>query len=96
MSVAVKDEWTPPIIVNRGVLQGDPASPLLFNLCVNTFLTYLDKPELQQLGFSWGSLQHRTRRMWLQYADDAIIITPDIRAAQQLLLAFERGSNSAK
>ena len=33
VSIATKDFWTHKIPVNRGVLQGDSLSPLLFNLC---------------------------------------------------------------
>ena len=89
ISVAVGDTWSDAIKVKRGVLQGDPASPLLFNICINTFLLTINKPELSQLGFSWGLPKKRMRRSWLQYADDAIVIAPDIKAAQQLISLFE-------
>ena len=37
-SILTKEFRTPFISVGRGVLQGDCLSPLLFNLCFNTFL----------------------------------------------------------
>src|SRR6218665_3050943 len=36
--VAVNKGWTSQLKVKRGVLQGDPLSPLLFNLCFNTLM----------------------------------------------------------
>ena len=38
VSIASNDFVTMPIPVERGVLQGDSLSPLLFNLCVNTLI----------------------------------------------------------
>ena len=43
---------TPAIPVRRGVLQGDSLSPLLFNLCFNTFIQYIKSDKYKQLGFS--------------------------------------------
>ena len=43
---------TPAIPVRRGVLQGDCLSPLLFNLCFNTFIQYIKAEKYKQLGFS--------------------------------------------
>ena len=36
--VASNDDWTKQIAVKKGVLQGDPCSPLLFNLCFNLLM----------------------------------------------------------
>ena len=59
--------------LKKGVLQGDPASPLLFNLCFNPLMKLLDTPHYKNLGYVWGNgpLQ---RCNWMQYADDAAII----------------------
>ena len=46
VKIAVNDEWTDEILVERGVLQGDPCSPLLFNICFSTLMLTLSKPEL--------------------------------------------------
>ena len=51
---------TNPIAVNRGVLQGDSLSPLLFNLIVN-------------LGYSHHGALHP--KHWFQLADYTVIIT---------------------
>ena len=48
---------TPAISVKRGVLQGDCLSPLLFNMCFNTFIQYIKAEEFKQLGFSPHSQQ---------------------------------------
>ena len=41
------------IKVGRGVLQGDCLSPLLFNLMMHTFITYVSRTEYKQLGFRY-------------------------------------------
>ena len=89
ITVAVNNIWTNPIRVERGVLQGDPSSPLLFNLCMNTFIKTIEQPKMQSLGFSWGPASHRFLRSWLQYADDAAVLAPDMKCMQQLLNLFE-------
>jgi len=36
ITVGVSTEWTKLIKIDRGVLQGNPNSPVLFNMCFNT------------------------------------------------------------
>ena len=88
VTVAVGNEWTNPIKIERGVLQGDPSSPLLFNLCINTLMRTLDQPIYRQLGYSWGPTGGRKQRAWMQFADDCAIIALDSRNAQGLLNVF--------
>ena len=38
LSITMKSFFTNPIKVDRGALQGDCLSPLLFNLCINTLV----------------------------------------------------------
>ena len=60
--VSMDQKTTDPIRVERGVLQGDPSSPLLFNLCFNTLMLTLDQPMYRKLGFSWGAKHGRQQR----------------------------------
>ena len=54
ISVSVGKELTPLISVRRGVLQGDPISPLLFNVCFNLLIKTITQPKFAQLGYIWG------------------------------------------
>ena len=42
---------TPFITVGRGVLQGDCLSPLIFNMCINTFVQHIKTDKYRQFGF---------------------------------------------
>ena len=80
------------IHVERGVLQGDPCSPLLFNLCSNTLMLTLNQPIYRKLGFSWGTRLNRQERAWLQFTDDAAIVASDDACTQGL---FNPGNGPA-
>ena len=76
--------------MEREVLQSDPSSPLLFNLCFNTLMLTLDQPIYnRKLGFSWGAKHSRQQRSWLQFADDAALVAADNASAQGLLNVFQ-------
>ena len=87
--VSVNKRVTKPIIVERGVLQGDPCSPLLFNMCFNTLMQMLGQPTYRKLGFSYDSKNRHQQRAWLQFVDDAVIVASDNANAQGLLNAFK-------
>lgn len=88
ISVACNNTITVPIHVQRGVLQGDPSSPLLFNICFNSLIKVLDSPNFKKLGFIWGNKASQSTN-WLQYADDAALIARDQKAAQGLANLFD-------
>ena len=77
-----------PIHVQRGVLQGDPSSPLFLNICFNSLVKILDSPNYKKLGFIWGNKASQTTN-WLQYADDAALVASDQKAAQGLASLFD-------
>ena len=50
-SIITEQFNTPFITVNRGVLQGDCLSPLLFNMAFNTFIQHIKSEKYSQFGF---------------------------------------------
>ena len=76
---------TPFIPVGRGVLQGDCLSPLLFNLCLNTFIQRTNSDKYRQFGFSHKLLNPIH---WFQFADDAAVITSPESENQHVLNRF--------
>jgi hypothetical protein len=88
ISISVNNCVTAPITVQRGVLQGDPSSPLLFNICFNSLMKILDSDNYKKMGFIWGKKSSQTTN-WLQYADDAALISKDQKGAQGLANLFD-------
>jgi hypothetical protein len=84
-SIITSNFNTPFIQVGRGVLQGDCLSPLLFNLCFNTFIQHIKSEKYQQFGFSYKLLNPIH---WFQFADDAAVITGQESENQYLLNRF--------
>ena len=73
VSILTKNYLTSPIKVERGVLQGDSLSPLLFNLCVNMLIECIKSEKIKCLGYVYDvSL---SPRHWFQFADDTAIVT---------------------
>ena len=81
--------------VNKGVLQGDPSSPLFFNICFNSLMKVLESPNYKKMGYIWGNRDSQICN-WLQYADDAAIVARDQKSAQGLACFFEAWCNWAK
>ena len=71
-AIITSDFSTSFIQVGRGVLQGDCLSPLLFNMCFNTFIQHIKTDKYRQFGFMTKFLNPIH---WLQFADDVAVIT---------------------
>src|SRR6267154_1441044 len=95
VTVSSRGQLTDMILVRRGVLQGDPCSPLLFNLCFNSLMRLLESPSYRQMGYFWDKHQ-RQQCSWLQYADDALIMANRLSTAQGLVRLFEAWCEWAK
>ena len=93
-SITTKEFVTPLLKIEKGVLQGDCLSPLLFNLCMNSFINSLQTKEFGQLSYRTSKLL--TPRNWFQFADDAIAISATEYDNQTLVNAFCRWCNWAK
>ena len=62
-----------PIKIQRGDLQGDSLSPLLFNLIVNTLINKVKSKKVECMGYVYqGCLSHKH---WFQFANDTAIVT---------------------
>ena len=85
ISVSVGKELTPLISVRRGVLQGDPISPLFFNVCFNLLTKTITQPKFAQLGYIWGPNVDPFTSSCLQFADDTVLISRDVKSAQMLI-----------
>ena len=83
---------TSPIKVQRGVLQGDSLSPLLFNLIVNTLIIMIKSEKVECMGHCNGAL---SPKHWFQFADDTTIVTVLERDNQLLCNAFLKWSTWA-
>ena len=93
ISVAGDGYVTNPIQVDRGVLQGDSLSPLLFNMCVNTLIKTIEDKSIKCMGYvvektlSWCH--------WFQLADDTAIVTALEEDNQRQLNLFTKWSSWA-
>jgi hypothetical protein len=93
--VSCNNAVTDPIQVKKGVLQGDPCSPLLFNICFNSLIQVLNTPNYKKTGYIWGNKASQQTN-WLQYADDAALISRDQKGAQGLANLFQTWCSWAK
>ena len=70
-SIITSEFNTPFIRVGRGVLQGYCLSPLLLNMCFNTFIQHIKDGRFLQFGF----FEKPVPVHWFQFADDAAVIS---------------------
>ena len=93
ISVAGDGYVTNPIQVDRGVLQGDSLSPLLFNMCVNTLINTIEDKRIKCMGYIAEKIL--SPRHWFQFADDTAIVTALEEDNQRLLNLFTKWSSWA-
>ena len=89
-SIITEQSSTPFIAIGRGVLQGDCLSPLLFNMSFNTFIQHIKFEKYSQLGF-WKFNKYGipcNPIHWLQFVDDAAVISSQEKENQILLNRF--------
>lgn len=65
-------------MVKRGIRQGDPLSPLLFNMVIDYVI---ERIESAGLGFSWFGIQTGV----LAFADDLVLLTDNKDKMQRAL-----------
>ena len=84
---------TSAIPFKSGVLQGGCLSPLVFNICFNTFIHFIKQEKYKQFGFSPRDENDRLFHpgYWFQFADDAAVVTTNERENQLLLNCFWSG-----
>ena len=64
VTVSCNSSWSDAMVVERGVLQGDPDSPLIFNLCFNILMRTLNSQKQRELGYEWGGVKGRRCTSW--------------------------------
>ena len=85
ISIITDTFMTLPIKVQRGVLQEDSLSPLLFNLIVDTLIKTIKSEKVECMGYVYnGPL---SPKHWFQFADDTAIVTTLERDNQLLCIS---------
>ena len=67
-------EWTTPITMERGIKQGCGFSPLIFNMCLEFLLRWLNVDALSSIGGK--------KFAFLAYADDLVLLSPSVEHAR--------------
>lgn len=75
------------ITISKGVLQGESASPILFNIFINDLIKYL-----QHGGVRGVNIDNNTNIQGILYADDLAILTDTKAMAQRALVLLEEYS----
>lgn len=88
ISIGTDTFTTNPLTIEKGVLQGDCLSPLLFNLVVNALLKTIDSERIRTMGYNYCDTL--TPRHWFQFADDSALVTSTEEDSQALLNVFTK------
>lgn len=77
-SILINGSPTKPFKLHRGLRQGDPLSPFLFNLIVETLSLVIQKATNQGLWEGVEISRGGSKITHLQYADDTVIFCPPV------------------
>ena len=88
ISVLIKNYITSPVKVERGILQGDSFSPLLFNLIINTLIQSINNDKVKCSGYVYDVAS--STRHWFQFADDTTIVSASEEDNQLLCNVFSK------
>ena len=69
--------------MEKGVLQGDSFSPLIFNLIINTFIQCVKEEKFTNFGYR--TFKGFLPQNWFLFADDAVTVT-SVEGENQILL----------
>ena len=83
ISVGTNDFITNPINIEKGVLQGDNLSPLIFNVSFNTLIRTIENEKVKLMGYNYTIAL--TPRHWFQFGDDPALATATQEDSQALL-----------
>ena len=83
LSIIANDFHTKYIAVEKGVLQGDSFSPMIFNLITNTFIQCVKEEKFPN--FRYRTFKCFLPRNWFPFADDAVAVT-FLEGENQILL----------
>ena len=83
ISVGISNFVKNHVVVEKGVLQGDNLSPLIFNLCFNT----LNK-KIKLVGYNYTNPVSPCH--WFQFADDTALATATQEDSKAFLNVFRK------
>ena len=83
LSIITNDFHNKYTVVEKGVLQSDSFSPLIFNIIKNTFIQCIKEEKFTNFGYR--TFKGFLPCNWFQFADDAVAVT-SLEGENQILL----------
>ena len=88
ISVGISNFVKNHVVVEKGVLQGDNPSPLIFNMCFNTLIGAIEKEKIKLVGYNYTNPPSPC--LWFQFADDTALATATQEDIQAFLNVFRK------